>query len=109
MSALHDTRESAGLFSQMGERSTPPTIARLMAMALETPGLLSLAAGFTDNATLPVDFVGEAWRALSADTAASGNEFLQYGTNQGRPELRRMLAERVARADGVAIHSISYY
>ena len=106
MSESHDTRESAGMFSQLGERSAPPTIARLMAMALETPGLLSLAAGFTDNASLPVDFVGEAWRALSENAAVTGNEFLQYGTNQGRPELRRMLAERTARADGVANASV---
>lgn len=88
------------MFSQLGERSDAPTIARLMSMALETPGLLSLAAGFTDNATLPVDFVGDAWRELGAGADAAGNEFLQYGTNQGRPGLRRLLAERLARMDG---------
>ncbi|MDF9826696.1 2-aminoadipate transaminase [Ereboglobus sp. PH5-10] len=99
MSASHNTHEHTAMFSRLGERAAPPTIARLMTMALETPGLLSLAAGFTDNATLPVDFVGEAWRALCADAVASNNEFLQYGTNQGRAILRRLIAERISRAD----------
>lgn len=67
-----------------------------MRMALETPGLLSLAAGFTDNRTLPVPAVCEAVDAL----ARSGDpEALQYGTNQGRPGLRRLLAERLVRAE----------
>lgn len=101
MSASHNNHGSTGLFSKIGERAALPTINGLMTMALETPGLLSLAAGFTDNAMLPVDFVGDAWRSLCAEAAATNNEFLQYGTNQGRPALRRMLAERVARADGL--------
>lgn len=101
-SASHNQSEHAALFSQLGERAAPPTIAALMTMALETPGLLSLAAGFTDNATLPVDFLDDAWRAMRENAAAANNEFLQYGTNQGRPALRRMLAERIVRADRLA-------
>lgn len=93
---------TANMFSRLGERADPPVIARLMAMAIETPGLLSLAAGFTDNATLPVDFVGDAWVGLCANAQKTNNEFLQYGTNSGRPALRRMLAERTARLDGLA-------
>ncbi|HTQ31137.1 MAG TPA: PLP-dependent aminotransferase family protein [Opitutaceae bacterium] len=80
--------------SQLGRRAAPPTIARLMTMALEQPGLLSLAAGFTDNATLPVGAVQAAVGAL-ADRPGEA-EFLQYGTNQGRPQLRRRLADRLA-------------
>lgn len=68
-----------------------------MQTALETPGLLSLAAGFTDNATLPVPAVGEAFAALAAE--ANGAEFLQYGTNAGRPGLRAALAARVLAQD----------
>jgi 2-aminoadipate transaminase len=68
-----------------------------MQAALETPGLLSLAAGFTDNATLPVAAVGEAFRELVAQAADS--EFLQYGTNAGRPGLRAALAARVLAQD----------
>jgi 2-aminoadipate transaminase len=79
-------------FSSLGQRVHPPTIAKLMAMALENPSLLSLAAGFTDNSTLPAAIVQQAVGEL---TAASDREFLQYGTNTGRPQLRRLLAQRL--------------
>jgi 2-aminoadipate transaminase len=82
------------VFSSLGQRAEPPTIARLMTMALENPGLLSLAAGFTDNATLPTALVADAARALASRTGEP--EHLQYGTNQGRGGLRRLLAERMA-------------
>jgi len=82
-----------------------------MRAALETPGLLSLAAGFTDNATLPVAALGTVFAGLtegvrraaaSATPRASGMdaEFLQYGTNAGRPGLRALLAARVLEQDG---------
>jgi 2-aminoadipate transaminase len=84
-------------FSLLGRRAAPPTIARLMTMALEQPGLLSLAAGFTDNATLPVAAVRTAVETLAARPGEP--EFLQYGTNRGRPQLRRLLAARLAAAE----------
>jgi 2-aminoadipate transaminase len=84
-------------FSALGQRAQPPTIARLMTMALEAPNLLSLAAGFTDNATLPVEFVGDATSALMSNPA--DREFLQYGTNQGRPRLRQLLADRLEKTE----------
>jgi len=71
-----------------------------MQLALETPGLLSLAAGFTDNATLPVGAVAEALRALAG--VAPDSEYLQYGTNAGRPGLRAALAARLAAQDHAA-------
>ncbi len=76
-------------FSALGRRAQSPTIARLMATALEKPELLSLAAGFTDNATLPSELVLE---AVTRITSKSDKEVLQYGTNQGRPGLRALLA-----------------
>lgn len=63
-------------------------------MALENPDLLSLAAGFTDNRTLPAVAVQAAVAALAARPGEP--EFLQYGTNQGRPALRNLLARRLA-------------
>ena len=66
-------------------------------MALETPGLLSLAAGFTDTNTLPAAAVQAAGDALAA--AGGPPEYLQYGTNQGRPALRAALAGRLAAQD----------
>lgn len=85
-------------FSALGFRAAPPIIARLMTAALENPQLLSLAAGFTDNATLPVGPFGRTVAALTAP--GSSPELLQYGTNQGRPGLRRLLAERLAHEEG---------
>ena len=80
-------------FSSLGDRSHPPTIAKLMAMALENSELLSIAAGFTDTANLPV---AEVQRAVEGLVAKPGPpEFLQYGANQGRPELRRLMSEHL--------------
>lgn len=87
-------------YSQLGSIQGPSDIARLMALALERPDLLSLAAGFTDSETLPVDAVSAAARALEADPKAY-REALQYGSNRGRPLLRRAIAERLRRQDGV--------
>lgn len=67
-----------------------------MSMALENPRLLSLAAGFTDNATLPQTEVAAAVQAL----CAGDPEPLQYGTNAGRPRLRQLLARRLEQQDG---------
>lgn len=68
-----------------------------MTMALETPGLLSLAAGFTDNQTLPVAAVRAAVDELAHQPDEP--EYLQYGTNQGRPGLRLLLAEVLAKKE----------
>jgi 2-aminoadipate transaminase len=80
-------------YSALGRRAQPPTIAKLMSLMLENPGLLSLAAGFTDNRTLPVAAVRRAGESLAARPTEP--EYLQYGTNQGRPGLRALLAGRL--------------
>lgn len=85
-------------FSTLGQRATAPIIARLMDAALERQDLLSLAVGFTDNATLPVAPFAAAVAALTAPGRPP--EPLQYGTNQGRPGLRGLLAARLAREEG---------
>jgi 2-aminoadipate transaminase len=84
-------------FSALGRRVSSPAIARLMAQAVERPGILSLAAGFTDPGSLPREAVASAVRLRLAPDAPS--EPLQYGTNQGRLELREILAARLARAE----------
>lgn len=80
-------------YSALGRRVRPPIIARLMDLALENPKLLSLAAGFTDSSSLPVESIVEAVARLSA--SGGEPEFLQYGSNAGRPGLRRLILERV--------------
>jgi len=75
-------------------------ISLLMARALENPDLISLAAGFVDNATLPAEPVKQAIEALMADPGEA-RAALQYGTTPGDPELREILLERARRADGL--------
>jgi 2-aminoadipate transaminase len=85
------------LLSSFGDRLDFPAIARLMNAALERPELLSLAAGFTDNASLPLADVGELVSEIVADRDL---ETLQYGPNQGRPALRQWVAARLDELDG---------
>jgi|UniRef100_UPI004048F9BD 2-aminoadipate transaminase len=80
-------------FSALGLRAKSPTIERLMTAALDNPKLLSLAAGFTDNASLPHNVVRSAVNEL---TRRESKETLQYGLNQGRPLLRKQLAVHLA-------------
>ena len=81
------------IYSDLGERAQPPTIARLMAMALENPDLLSIAAGFTDTSTLPVSGVQKAVGELAERSGEP--EYLQYGNNHGRPGLRKLLTDHL--------------
>lgn len=80
--------------SAIGRSARQPAVALLIKKALENPKLLSLAAGFTDNATLPTAEFLAAAQALAARPGEP--EYLNYGTTQGRPLLRRILAKRLA-------------
>ncbi len=73
------------------------TIDNLMARALEIPGLLSLAAGFTDNGFLPCREV----RAIVDEilSTPAGSEALQYGIPQGRTRLRRLICDELEKRD----------
>lgn len=93
--------------SALGRRTAPPPISWLMELALSRPGLISLAAGFTDNPTLPV---AESRRLFTRMLAArrSGEPALQYGTTAGLRELRERTAERVRKLDGAAVDDPRY-
>ncbi len=85
-------------YSARGQRLRPPEITGLMKTALDNPELLSLAAGFTDTESLPA---GPVSRIVQDLTERQGPpEHLQYGTNQGRPGLRRLLSHRLEEWDG---------
>ncbi|MCC5024877.1 MAG: hypothetical protein J6386_19720 [Candidatus Synoicihabitans palmerolidicus] len=60
---------------------------------MENPELLSLAAGFTDTSTLPAEKVRDVVKGLVADKTPA--EYLQYGSHQGRPGLRRLLSDHL--------------
>ena len=85
--------------SELGRRTEAPPISWLMATALARPQLISLAAGFTDNESLPVKEV----RALLKEILSSpqtGQAALQYGTTAGDETLRRLTARRLHSLDG---------
>jgi 2-aminoadipate transaminase len=88
--------------SQRARAAGGQPIGPLMKRALENPGLISLAAGFVDQATLPVNVVRTASEALlrEQDIARAA---LQYGSTAGHPELRRAVVERLAQQDRNAL------
>ena len=89
----NQTQKSSISFSRLGREIESPVIVDLMARALANPELLSLAAGFTDNAVLPRELVGR----FAAELTQSGlaDEPLQYGQNQGRARLRALSCETI--------------
>jgi 2-aminoadipate transaminase len=72
-----------------------------MQTALENPGIVSLAAGFVDQQSLPVELVTAATSELMRDPV-QGRRSLQYGTTVGDPGLRGRLLEALERSEGVA-------
>jgi len=87
--------------STLGRRTAPPAISWLMSLTLARPKLISLAAGFTDNASLPVD---EARALLDEILSAprTGRPALQYGSTAGDPLLRELTAKRLTELDALA-------
>jgi 2-aminoadipate transaminase len=84
--------------SELGQRTDEPPISWLMATALAQPQIVSLAAGFTDNESLPVQDV----RALLDDILRSpktGQAALQYGTTAGDTVLRELTAGHLQSLD----------
>ncbi len=77
-------------------------ISRLMAEALARPDMVSLAAGFVDQATVPVEATREAIEALWSDPARA-RAALQYGTTIGHLPLREAILARLSAADGAAV------
>jgi 2-aminoadipate transaminase len=77
-----------------------PPISDLMQQALANPDLISLAAGFVDFATLPVEAMARAVAAILADPA-EGRRALQYGMTMGDLALRNLLVGRLEQEEGV--------
>jgi len=87
--------------SERGQRVAESRIAGLMQRALEQPGLISLAAGFVDQVSLPVEATRSA--ALAAlDEPEAARAALQYGPTAGNAVLREQLVEYVTRQDAAA-------
>ena len=69
-----------------------------MEQKLKRPNLISLAAGFTDPETLPVEETGHIVHAWTQHKSQA-REILQYGTGSGREHLRILTARRIADLD----------
>ena len=96
---FHDqVTDTPQYFSAMARRTTEPPISWLMKLALDRPQLISLAAGFTDNATLPVEEVAEITREILR-RPKTAHAALQYGTTIGLPQLRHELLRRWQQQD----------
>lgn len=96
-------RLSSGMNIRLSQRAgwaEGQPISDLMSRALAHPQLISLAAGFVDQQTLPV----EETRSALADLLAAEEEArasLQYGTTPGYLPLREQILERLIAADSV--------
>jgi 2-aminoadipate transaminase len=82
-------------------RTSDSPISYFIQKAIETPGLVSLAAGLVDEGSLPAEDVGAAVAELMADPATA-KAALQYGSTQGLPALREKVLHHVCTADSVA-------
>jgi len=92
--------------SVLGRRATEPPISWLMHAALSRPKLISLAAGFTDNVSLPV---ADARAALNQvlRSPKTGRPALQYGITAGDTTLRQSTAEYLRKLDSPSFSSSS--
>lgn len=94
---------SAITISDAAKNASQQAIGFLMQQGVENPGCISLAAGFVDETSLPVDAARTALsELLTAD--ASGRKALQYGTTQGPLQLRKVFRSFLADLDDGCRH-----
>lgn len=91
---------SAVQLSKRSSWAAEQPIADMMARALANPDLVSLAAGFVDQETLPTDVIRSAMDSIWSDPGAAAAA-LQYGTTAGYPPLRETLLRRFLQDDGI--------
>lgn len=85
--------------SARSRRTTDSPITFFIKTAIETPGMISLAAGLVDEASLPTAAVAAAEREILAD-AFTGKSALQYGSTHGFAPLREKCLRFLTDADG---------
>src|SRR5437870_2148521 len=91
--------------SQLAQRTTEQPISYFMRQAIETPGVISLAAGLVDELSLPAAEIARAAQEVLADPTAA-RAALQYGTTQGLLSLRQGLLARYAADDGLSVDAL---
>ncbi|MFM8272557.1 MAG: PLP-dependent aminotransferase family protein [Gemmata sp.] len=92
--------------SGKSRRTTDSPISYFIQKALDTPNLISFAAGLVDEGSLPVAEVGAAVAEVMRDPVA-GRAALQYGSTQGLPALREQVLDLVCGADKVRPSEVS--
>jgi len=92
--------------SALGRRTVLPPISWLMQTALTRPKLISLAAGFTNNATLPTGISRNLLNEILR-SPKTGQPALQYGITAGETNLRTLTARHLQKLDGAddRVHS----
>jgi 2-aminoadipate transaminase len=90
--------------SAASSRTEPPVISEFMQTALANPGLISLAAGFVDQQSLPHEITARITADILGDPV-EGRRALQYGTTIGDVGLRRQLVSLLERNERVATGS----
>jgi 2-aminoadipate transaminase len=93
--------------SQRSRWAADQAISFLMQQGVENPGCISLAAGLVDEDSLPAEPVRDAVVSLMADNA-SARSALQYGTTQGRADLRSCLIDYMAAQESIPRESLGY-
>lgn len=92
--------------SQRSRWAEGQPISHLMSQALANPDLISLAAGFVDQQTLPAAPTKQAFDAVFADESEA-RAALQYGTTPGFPPLRQALLDHIVEQDGLSTDALS--
>ncbi len=95
------SKEAAFRFSERSMRTQDPPISWLMKLTIEDPEIISLAAGFVDQPSLPDGLMKGLFEELFSEGEAARSA-LQYGMTQGHPPLRRVMAKRLAEKNGLA-------
>ncbi len=86
--------------SAAASRTEPPVISEFMQTALANPGLISLAAGFVDQQSLPHEATARVAAEILTDPV-QGRRALQYGTTIGDVGLRREIVRLLERNERV--------
>lgn len=92
--------------SERSRRTSDSPISYFIKTAVETPGLISLAAGLVDESAFPNKEIAEVVAEMMADPKAA-KAALQYGSTQGYAPLRDRVLKHVTAADGVTPGAIN--
>lgn len=108
--SAHEPNTESSTSSRLSHRAQwsggEAIIGALMAHTLAQPDLISLAAGFVDYHTLPIEPTRKAMGFLWSDPKQA-QAALQYGTTIGHGPLREAILERMLQADGRSAAELS--